>query len=416
MSGCRGLCAVVVGMMLLVAGGVPGVGEGIEASSFESNGDLIEGWHWLRDASLQDQAWWMFDRIPAGTGDIVLEITCLATDRPNGLGGVPATFRLGYGFTGSGRMGGVFSVQEVTLPNVSSPTDPLGYTCSGIVLIPRSTPGLAAGAMTLYAERISPSGPHVAFNQESILVRVAEASTAEDLLVAPSSSCQRTVDGLVALAARLELPEYLAEEGAVKRGTEFDVTAYFDVLDHLSMEPGYVLDYVYLFEGIGGRPVLYARREGLPPFASYEDLVGVQGEQAEAYLSHIRVHTASESFDGYVQFVILAIMAEQFYLHWHALYNDTLPVCSTEAVDKVLESLDGSFGFPMSPADKTRARALDVEPRVSVDETTVRVRLVTFTKWGGFVEKRFTIARAFPHEILDVQSSPLLEYDCGVLF
>lgn len=416
MRRCRCLCAVVVGVLFLVTGAVVSVGEEIEAASFQSSGDLIEGWYWLRDASLQDQAWWTFEGIPQGAEDVVLEITCLATDRPNGPGGVPAVFRLGYGFTGSGTMSSVLSVQEVTLPNVSSPTDPLGYTCRGTVVIPRSTPGLAAGAMTVYAERISPSGPHVAFNQESILVRVAGGLTAEDMLVAPSSSCQRTIDGLRALTSGLELPEYLAEEGAMKRGTEFDVNAYFDVLGCLSMEPGYVLDYVYHFEGIGGRPVLYARPEERAPFAAYEDLVAAQGEQAGAYLSHIQIDTTRDCTAGFVQFVILAIAAEQFYLHWHAFYNDTLPVCSTEAVQHVLESLDGSFGFPMSLADQARARTLDVEPRVSVDETAVLVRLVTFTKWGGFVEERFTIARAFPHEILDVQSSPLLEYACGVLF
>jgi len=412
MKRCRCWCAVVVGVLFLAAGAVGAAGEGIEASSFASNGDLIEGWHWLRDASLQDQAWWTFEGIPQGAEDVVLEITCLATDRPNGPGGVPAVFRLGYGFTGSGTMSSVFSVQEVTLPNASSPADPLGYTCRGTVVIPRSTPGLAAGAMTVYAERISPSGPHVAFNRESILVRAADVPVAEEILMRNAPPCQRPIDGLRALTSGLELPE----EGAMKRGTEFDVNAYFDVLDRLSMEPGYVLDYVYLFEGIGGRPVLYARPQERAPFAAYEDLVAAQGEQAGAYLSQIQIDTTRDSTDGFVQFVILAIMAEQFYLHWHAFYNDTLPVCSKEAMEEVLATLDGSFGLPMSPADKARARELAVEPRVSVDETTVRVRLVTFTKWGGFVEERFTIARAFPHEILDVQSSPLLEYNCGVLF
>jgi hypothetical protein len=64
-----------------------------------------------------------------------------------------------------------------------------------------------------------------------------------------------------ALTRGLELPEAFKSPDARKTGDEFDVMQYFKVLDHLSMEPGCVLDYFYVNFGGGGRPVLYARLE-----------------------------------------------------------------------------------------------------------------------------------------------------------
>lgn len=158
------------------------LGADIKPVSFQSNGDLIQGWYWLRDPSLEQKAWWTFEGIPVQKDGVVLEITCLATDRPGGQRGGSATFRLGYGFPGAGMMGGVFMVQEVNLPNVSPADDPVGYTCRGTVLIPPDTPGLAAGKLTVFAERISPASPHVAFNQDSVVVRIATPPTSAERL------------------------------------------------------------------------------------------------------------------------------------------------------------------------------------------------------------------------------------------
>ena len=73
-------------------------------------------------------------------------------------------------------MGGVFQTVDVTLPNVSPSNDPVGYTCHGLVTIPRS---FIAGATTFFfrVERISPNDNHVAFNQESITLFTEEPSS-----------------------------------------------------------------------------------------------------------------------------------------------------------------------------------------------------------------------------------------------
>lgn len=150
--------------------------EGFTANKFRSNGSLIQGWYWLRDSALQHYAEWTFENIPPGNTDLTLDITALATNQVSGGRGFSATFRLIYGFPGSGTMGGVFQTAEITLPNVSPPNDPVGYTCHALVNIPRS---FIAGATTFFfrIERISPNDNHVAFNQESITLFTEEPSS-----------------------------------------------------------------------------------------------------------------------------------------------------------------------------------------------------------------------------------------------
>ena len=73
-------------------------------------------------------------------------------------------------------MGGVLQTADVTLPNVSPSSDPVGYTCHALVSISRS---FIAGATTFFfrVERISPNDNHVAFNQESITLFTEELSS-----------------------------------------------------------------------------------------------------------------------------------------------------------------------------------------------------------------------------------------------
>lgn len=157
------------GLLWVLPLGQVGIADGLHASEFYSNGDLIQGWYWLKDRGLQQYAEWTFTNVPPGTGDIVIGITALATDRASGGRGFPARFRLLYGFPGGGPMGGVFEVMEVTLPNVSPPDDPVGYTCKGRIFIPRSA--LYSGSrLFLRVERISPTDNHVAFNEDSMVI------------------------------------------------------------------------------------------------------------------------------------------------------------------------------------------------------------------------------------------------------
>jgi len=139
------------------------------SSYFQSNGDLINGWYWLRDTALGHYAEWIFEDIPPGSEELILDITALATDRPGGGRGFDAKFKLIYGFPGNANMGGVLETKVVTLPNISSPDDPSGYTCHGQVTVDRA---FISGATTILfrIERDSVWDNHIAFKKDSIVL------------------------------------------------------------------------------------------------------------------------------------------------------------------------------------------------------------------------------------------------------
>lgn len=221
---------------------------------------------------------------------------------------------------------------------------------------------------------------------------------------------QDTVDGMVSLTRELKIPDHFRETGGARTGTEFDVNEYFTVLTHLSMEEGYVLDYVYYLGKDSGIPIVYARQEGEARYstpAEYEEAVGEDELRASRYLEHVRGDGTAE---GYFELVVLSIMANQFYLYRHALQNDKTVVCDRETVEAVIEGLPYK---PMSAEAKRAALGLDFEPRVEFEDEVVWVRVVTFTKWGGFFQEEYTISRSFPHLILEHEEEQLVPYNCG---
>jgi len=146
------------------------------AAHFDSNVDLINGWYWLRDSDLQDYAQWIFERIPSGDFDLMLDITALAADRPGHPGegrGFPVKLLLIYETPG----GKTFITQEITLPNSYSSSDHHSYTCNGQVIIPRV---IMQDSTTLFVriERILPEDNYLAFHAESIaIMRAAETGS-----------------------------------------------------------------------------------------------------------------------------------------------------------------------------------------------------------------------------------------------
>jgi hypothetical protein len=192
-------------------------------------------------------------------------------------------------------------------------------------------------------------------------------------------------------------------------GEKFDPNEYFTVLTHLSLEDGYVLDYVYFAPGGGdGAPYLYARPEGEPTIEKYSVY---KHSGVENYLSHVQVDGTAE---GFYELAVLSIMGEQFYLGWHFAYNDWEVVGSRERLEAIIEWLNEEY-HPLTEEQVEAALQLDVTPRVKIGGDKVRVWLLAFTKWGGFYERIYTIDRDFPHQISEDETQ-LLPYECGVMY
>lgn len=225
------------------------------------------------------------------------------------------------------------------------------------------------------------------------------------------SACSTIVSEISRLQSG-SIPEYLWTTGK-KRGDEFDVNQYFNALTHISMREGYVLDYVYQIDSLGGYPLLYARPVDQVPFDSTVDIPEeTEWTNIEAYLE------LEDTEQGYFEYVVLDIMADQFYLYWHANYNDTEIICNRQQIyDVVAQVSSGDFGNLMEPDQQAKARTLkNIMPAVRLAGDTAVVEIVTFTKWGGFFRMTYTISREVPHKILNIKQENILPYDCGILF
>ncbi|MGB3943772.1 MAG: hypothetical protein WBK88_03155, partial [Methanothrix sp.] len=130
---------------------------------------------------------------------------------------------------------------------------------------------------------------------------IAEPSWILVTTISPSDS-KDLVAGFEALQEPLGFPGHLAAEDAEKAEGDFDTNLYFDVLDRISPQRGYVLDYVYRYAGIGGAPLLYARKSTALPYRNFSEYAAAspnkRAEREDYYLRHL---AADGSPEGYFQ-------------------------------------------------------------------------------------------------------------------
>jgi hypothetical protein len=217
------------------------------------------------------------------------------------------------------------------------------------------------------------------------------------------------------------VPDHFSEENAIRRGDEFDPNKVFEIFDHLKMEEGFTLDYVYDANSMGGYPELYARRIDSERYETLLDYTEAHPECFEDgaptdcfYMNHVK---ADDTEEGFLQLVIFYRMGDQFYLVWHANYNDAVVIVGNEGLEKIIkERSDTSFGAQFTNLQQNEAKRIDPTPEVIFNDKSVTVKLVWFTKWGGFYKTTYQVARQFPHLIQTIETENLLEYECGIMF
>ncbi len=189
----------------------------------------------------------------------------------------------------------------------------------------------------------------------------------------------------------------------------FDVNNYFSVLRHVRMEEGYMLDYIYHFGGLGGGPVLYARKTMAQPYSTDTDLseANERGE-VEKWLDHVRVDGTPE---GYFELVLLILYGDQFCLFSHSDYGSKILLCDKKQFKKVAQKPDPQVAF-----DKRRAERTDCQPRVYLSDSQVMAILYTFNDWEGLVENVFVWDHKASCVPTDHKESVLVPYDCGIRY
>jgi len=239
---------------------------------------------------------------------------------------------------------------------------------------------------------------------------------------AESESWQEAVDEIKLLTRNQTIPKHLIDPEQPVVGEVFDPNLLLEPLDHLHLRSGYTLDFFYQYDGIWGQPFLYAREEGdAEPSGTYEDYQAALERCQDSgdtggcdYLDFIEGDGTEES---YFQWVVLQMMGDQFYLYWHSGYHDAEIVASQARLEELVESLDSTnFGEPLSGTQKRLALRVDPAPQVTIRDDEVIIRIVWFTKWGGFYERTIVLTPTAPYQVIDIQDEELVPYDCGIMF
>jgi len=262
-------------------------------------------------------------------------------------------------------------------------------------------------------------------SRTATLIPLPTSSMNDKSSISLAKECRNVMDGLYKLKKDLGLPDHLTGENPTREDTDFDPNQYFQILSHLSLTPGYVLDYIYFGDELGGKPLLYARKTNAKPFLTYDDLLKSYGEELSGERSYSQLNHAfdylekiqiDKSLESYYQFIVLASLGDQFYLFWHGLYNDVKIMCDSSDLKLIYEDMkDFEIELPIDIANEMER--IDFNPVVAEDKVTVSVRFVTFTKWGGFFENVYILDKEkMPLELVDVQWHPIIEYDCGIAF
>ncbi|MCX7756220.1 MAG: hypothetical protein N2117_13400 [Anaerolineales bacterium] len=224
-------------------------------------------------------------------------------------------------------------------------------------------------------------------------------------------ACRQARDGLAALQADLTFPEQFLKPHPRKLGGEFDPNAYFEVLARLKMQEGWTLDYVYYQDNFGGFPLLYARPLDQPPYATD---IEYYAAKPDSYLNAVVVEDAAE---GYLQFALLSLTADQFYLYWHANAKDWQLLCGAADIEQVINGHQNGEYREMTPAQIAQARAIShPDPEIELHADRAIVRVVIFSNWKGFVRRTYTISRTFPHQILEMSDETLVKYNWGIIY
>ncbi len=209
------------------------------------------------------------------------------------------------------------------------------------------------------------------------------------------------------------IPETLMRKRPIRTAADFDPNLYFTVLTHLKMEEGFTLDYVYHYiEGFGGNPCLYARPTGLEPFDTFfEYRDWAETKNLQSFL------VADGTPDGFFQLSVFDHLARQFYLSWHANYDDKEIITSTDDSATLVKTLNGeNFGAKLTEDQSSSIMAIPPEPFVTMTENNAEVSFCVFTKWDGYHRLKETFRRSPPHWIVGRDVLDAVKYDCGVCY
>jgi len=178
----------------------------------------------------------------------------------------------------------------------------------------------------------------------------------------------------------LEQVKAVVEKGKIierKGGLLINLNDLFKVLKHISLENGYVLDYVYRYRDGGGYPCVYARKKEAASLLSYEEYEKKFSDyQGDEYIINwhllIKIDGTPES---YFEMFTLMEVANNFGLIWHELYRQGNIVPDNESAKRLPEEV------------QNKIENVDFFPKVIFQGNRVVVSYLVFYNWRGLFKK-----------------------------
>jgi hypothetical protein len=237
------------------------------------------------------------------------------------------------------------------------------------------------------------------------------------------STCPVLVQNLGQTLNSTQFPEHFRSENPVRQGNEFDPNKFFETLTNVSMQKGYMLDYVFFMEDSGGEPIVYARPTSGKRYLTVDEFLKENGGDVSDYIIHnkhpdyLNFVEVKDSPQGYFEYVLLSIYAEQFYLWFVANYSYIDIVCDSNSLESIIKRYSPPYdGETMTEEQIANARKLQLKPVVKVEESQVKVNLLGFDEFTGFTLYTYVISRTSPHSLIDLSSENVVHYESGWVY
>lgn len=205
---------------------------------------------------------------------------------------------------------------------------------------------------------------------------------------------------------------------------------YMNYFDQLFIDTNWTLESHYRDMGMGGRPLLLAFKKndvkaekiklalqkskdhgiGRKEYFNMTDVL-IDYQDSIDFLSAI--HIKSDS--GYFQFLVFALLGDQYCQSWHSNYGHIEIITSSKRLEIMTkQTWDIYYGFKSS--DIEEILKIDPIPVIEHYKDSVSIRIVTFQPWDGFIERKISITKKWPHNINQYFRKVLFEHDCGIMF
>jgi len=227
----------------------------------------------------------------------------------------------------------------------------------------------------------------------------------------------------------------------VRLRKEFDINEYFKILTKIKIKTSYYFDYFLTGDSYGSYPILLALNDEDKKFFKYlenlknkptEDTIKIiqnkikeiseenctknkeypdlpQSMSSENCIGYLKFLEVENSIEGYLDFIILRIMGNQFLLDWHANYNDRKIVATKESLELLVK-------HDLSASVTENIKDEDLEPKVEINGNLIKIKVDIFTKWGGLIEINYLIENNNFIQIKEVKEKVIIKYDCGIDF